>query len=52
MICAPSVGGEEAAKFETVFAAVRYIFSDAQLNKDWLWYMYLTTDPYPRFLVK
>ena len=32
MICAPSVGEEQSAKFETVFAAVRYIRFDAQLN--------------------
>ena len=25
MICAPSVGGEQVAKFETLFNAVRYI---------------------------
>ena len=30
MICAPYVGEEQAAKFETVFAALRYIRSDAQ----------------------
>ena len=33
MICAPSIGEEQAAKFETVFTAVRYIRSAAQLNK-------------------
>ena len=33
MICAPSVGEEQAAKFETVFTAVRYNRSAAQLNK-------------------
>ena len=33
MICAPSLGEEQAAKFETVFAAVRYIRSAAQLKK-------------------
>ena len=27
MICAPFVGEEQAAKFETVFTAVRYIFN-------------------------
>ena len=34
MICAPSVGEEQADKFETVFTAVRYIFSTAQSNKE------------------
>ena len=34
MICAQSVGEEEAAIFETVFAALRYIRSDAQLKKE------------------
>ena len=34
MICAPSVGEEQAAKFETVFNAVIYIRSAAQLNKE------------------
>ena len=29
MICAPSVGEEQAAKFETVFGTVRYIRFDA-----------------------
>ena len=33
MICAPSVGEEQAANFETAFAVVRYIRSDAQLKK-------------------
>ena len=36
IICAPSVGEEQADKFETVFAAVRYIQSDAQLKKEYL----------------
>ena len=27
MICAPSVGEEQAAEFESVFTAVRYIYS-------------------------
>ena len=34
MICAPYVGEEEGAYFETVFTAVRYIFSTAHLKKD------------------
>ena len=34
MICVPSVGEEQAANFETVFAVVRYIRSDAQLKKE------------------
>ena len=33
MICAPSVGEEQAAKFEPVFTAVKYIYSRAQLKK-------------------
>ena len=33
IICAPSVGEEQAAKFESVFTAVRYIYSPAQLKK-------------------
>ena len=36
MICAPSVGEEQYAKFELVFTAVRYTRSSAQLNKGWL----------------
>ena len=36
MICSPYVGEEQAAKFETVFATVTYIRSDAQLKKEWL----------------
>ena len=32
MICAPSFGGEEVYKSETVFTAVRYIFSDSHSN--------------------
>ena len=34
MICDPYVGEEQVAKFETVFFAVGYIRSDAQLNKE------------------
>ena len=33
MICAPSVGEEQAAKLESVFTAVRYIYSPVQLKK-------------------
>ena len=33
MICAPSVGEEQAAKFEKVYQAVRYIFNEAKLKK-------------------
>ena len=33
MICAPSVGEEQDAIFESVFTAVRYIYSRAQLKK-------------------
>ena len=33
MICAPSVGEEQAAIFEKVYYAVRYIFNGAQLKK-------------------
>ena len=34
MIFAPSVGEEQAAKFELVFTAVGYIRSTAQLKKE------------------
>ena len=34
MICALSVGEEEVAKFETVFCAVRYIYSAAHLKEE------------------
>ena len=33
IICAPSIGEEQAAKFELVFTAVRYIHSESQLKK-------------------
>ena len=33
MICDPSVGEEQAAKFESVFTAVRYIYNGEQLKK-------------------
>ena len=33
MICAPSDGEEQAPKFESVFTAVRYIYSPAQFKK-------------------
>ena len=33
MICAPSVGEEQDAMFETVYYAVRYIYIGAQLKK-------------------
>ena len=36
IICAPSIGAEKAAKFETLFTAVRYICSAAQLKKEYL----------------
>ena len=32
MICAPSVGEKQAAKFENVYYAVRYIFNEAKLK--------------------
>ena len=32
MICAPSVGEEQAAKFEKVYYSVRYIFNEAKLK--------------------
>ena len=35
IICAPSVGEEQAAKFELVFTAVIYIRSSAQLKKEY-----------------
>ena len=37
MICAPSFGEEQADKFESIFTAVRYIYSTAQLKKGYLW---------------
>ena len=33
MICTPFVGEEQAAKFESVFTAVRYMYSRSQLKK-------------------
>ena len=33
MICAPSVGVEQGAIFESVFTAVRYIYYEVQLKK-------------------
>ena len=34
MICAPSVSEKEVAEFESVFTAVKYIFSTAHLKKE------------------
>ena len=34
MTCAPSVGEEQVATFETVFNAVRYIHKIAKINKE------------------
>ena len=45
----PSVGEEQVYEFETVFYAVIFFFSDAQLKKYYLWYMNSTTDSYPTF---
>ena len=39
MICAPSVGEEQAAIFEKVYYAVRYIFNEAKLKKGQLLYV-------------
>ena len=36
IICAPSLGEEKAAKFETVFTSVRYIRSAAKLKNEYL----------------
>ena len=33
--CAPSVGEEQVATFETFLCAVRYIYSTAHLKKEW-----------------
>ena len=33
-ICAPSVGEEQVAEFETVFTVVIYIFLDVRIKKD------------------
>ena len=37
MICAPSVGEGQDAKFELVFTAVRYICSYVKLKKELMW---------------
>ena len=47
MIYSPSVGEEQAAVFETVFTAVRYICSDEKLKKDKLLYIGSTNNSYP-----
>ena len=36
MICVPSIGEEQDAKFEFVFTVVRYILSEEQLKKGWM----------------
>ena len=33
MICAPSIGEEQAARFEKVYSAVRFISNEAKLKK-------------------
>ena len=33
MICAPSIGEEQAARFEKFYYAVRYILNEAKLKK-------------------
>ena len=43
MICAPSVGEEQDAIFETVFTAVRYIYNRAQLKTRYFLSMGLNT---------
>ena len=39
MICAPSVGEEQAARFEKVYYAVRYIFNEAKLKIGYFLYV-------------
>ena len=39
MICAPSIGEEQAARFEKVYYAVRYILNEAKLKKGWFSYL-------------
>ena len=43
MICAPSVGEEQAAIFEKVYYAVRYIYIGAQLKKIYFLYVHQNT---------
>ena len=43
MICTPSVGEEQAAKFESVFTAVRYIYSKEKLKKKNICYVSVKT---------
>ena len=47
MICDPSVGEEQAAKFETILTTVRYIRSAAQLKKEYFDVL-VTTQSYPK----
>ena len=39
MICAPSIGEEQAARFEKVYYAVRCILNEAKLKKGWFSYL-------------
>ena len=50
MICAPSVGEEQAAKFGLVFTLVRYIRSAAQLKRNSC-DVSVQTQSYPRVLI-
>ena len=43
MICAPSIGEEQAAKFEKKYYAVRYIFNEAKFKIGWFLYVPLNT---------
>ena len=44
MVFAPYVVEEQVAKLEIVFTRVRYIFLNAQLKKDKLWYINASID--------
>ena len=39
MICAPYVGEEQAASFEKVYYAVRYLLNEAKLKIGWFLYV-------------
>ena len=46
IICAPYVGEEQVANFETVFYALRYIFLTEQLRKEYSVYISQKTNKY------
>ena len=51
MICAPSVGEEQAAKFEKVYDAVRYIFNESKLKKGQFLYVPQNTVCLKKFIM-